>query len=56
MNKNFDCVEMKHKGAQEIRKKIGKLKQNEELRFWEEMTASLKKRKLELEGKKKIEA
>ncbi|MBD3383350.1 hypothetical protein GF407_00360 [candidate division KSB1 bacterium] len=55
MNKTIDCVEMKHKGAQKIRKKIGKLKQKKELQFWKEMTAFLKEWKLELEAKKKIE-
>jgi hypothetical protein len=56
MNKKFDCVDMKHKGAEKIRKKIGKLNPKEELQFWKEMTASLKKRKLQLEAKHKVEA
>jgi hypothetical protein len=56
MNKAFDCVEMKHKGADRIRKKIGKLKTKEELDFWQEMTDSLKKRKLVLEAKHKVDA
>lgn len=45
MNKPFDCVEMKHKGADRIRKKIGKLTAKEELQFWKKMTASLKNKK-----------
>jgi hypothetical protein len=56
MNKTFDCVDMKHKGAEKIRKKIGNFTQKEELQFWKDMTASLKKRKLQLEAKHKVEA
>lgn len=56
MNKAFDCVEMKHKGADRIRKKIGKLTAKEELKFWKEMTASLKKHKMQVLEKQKVEA
>jgi hypothetical protein len=56
MNKAFDCVEMKHKGADRIRKKIGKLSAKEELQFWKEMTASLKKYKMQISEKHKAEA
>jgi hypothetical protein len=56
MNKTFDCVEMKHKGADKIRKKIAKLSTKEELQFWKEMTASLKKRKMQISAKHKVEA
>lgn len=43
MNKSFDCVEMKHKGAERIRRKIAKLSMKEELRYWQDMTASLQR-------------
>jgi hypothetical protein len=56
MNKTFDCVKMKHKGADRIRKKIGKLTAKEELQFWKEMTASLIKHKMQISEKHKIEA
>ncbi len=56
MTKAFDCVEMKHKGADRIRKKIGKLTAKEELQFWKEMTASLKKHKMQVLEKQKVEA
>jgi hypothetical protein len=56
MNKAFDCVEMKHKGADRIRKKIGKLSAKEELQYWKEMTASLKKHKMQISEKHKVEA
>ena len=56
MNKTFDCVEMKHKGADRIRKKIGKLTAEEELQFWKKMTASLIKHKMQISEKHKVEA
>jgi len=56
MNKTFDCVEMKHRGAEEVRKKIGKLTPKEELQFWKEKTASLAERKSRIEGNRKVEA
>jgi hypothetical protein len=55
MNKAFDCVEMKHKGADRIRKKIGKLSAKEELQFWKEITASLKNHKMQISEKHKVE-
>ncbi len=48
MNKSFDCVELKHQGAERIRKRIGKLNTKEELQFWREMTVLLKTRKSKL--------
>ena len=56
MNKTFDCVEMKHKGAERIRKKIAKLTVKEEIQFWKEITTSIKKRKAQIEKKHKVEA
>jgi hypothetical protein len=56
MNKTFDCVEMKHQGAEKIRKRIGKLTPKEELQFWKEMTASLNERKSRIEGNRKVKA
>ncbi len=34
MMKKFDCVEMKHKGAQKLQKEIIGLSRGEELEFW----------------------
>lgn len=56
MNKTFDCVEMKHKGAENIRKKIGKLSAEEQVQFWKEMTASLKKQQARILQEQKTEA
>jgi len=43
MNKDFDCVEMKHKAAEKIQKKIVGLSTEDELKFWKEQTESLRK-------------
>ncbi len=34
IKKKFDCVEMKHKGAESIAKKISGLSPEDELDFW----------------------
>lgn len=42
--KTFDCVEMKHHGAEKIRPKIGRMTKEEELAFWQECSQILKQR------------
>ncbi len=56
MNKAFDCVEMKHRSADRIRKKMGKLSAKEELQYWKETTALLKKHKMQISVKHQVEA
>jgi len=56
MNKSFDCVKMKHKGADKVHNKITKLSIDEELKFWQEKTDKLKKRKREITKRGKITA
>jgi hypothetical protein len=34
--KRFDCVEMMHRGAEEIRKKIRRMTKKEQIEFWRE--------------------
>lgn len=43
MNKNFDCVEMKHRGAEQILKKLSGLTPEEELEFWKKRTKALQR-------------
>ena len=52
--KEYDCVEMKNKAAEKIKKKIAGLTPKEELTFWKNQTESLRKRQRELSGKQKI--
>lgn len=42
--KTFDCVEMKHRGADKIRAKIGRMTKEEELAFWQECSQTLRQR------------
>lgn len=53
MNKEFDCVEMKRKGAARLQKKIAGLSLEEELKFWHERTTALKKEQHSMRKKKK---
>lgn len=52
-NKEFDCVEMKRKGSEELRKKIDDFTIEEELKFWAERTKKLKIQQQKLRKKQK---
>lgn len=52
MNKKFDCVKMKRKGAEILQKKLSGLTLEEELKFWQERTSELKKEQQRLKDKK----
>ena len=41
MNKEFDCVRMKHKGAELVKKQIRGMSKEEELKFWQGRTKNL---------------
>jgi hypothetical protein len=43
MNKKFDCVEMKHQGAEQLLKKLSGLTLEQELEFWQKRTEALQK-------------
>ncbi len=43
MNKKFDCVEMKHQGAEQVLKRLSGLTPEQELAFWKKRTDVLKK-------------
>ena len=42
MNKEFDCVKMKHKAAEIINRKTSKLSIEEELNYWNKIAIELK--------------
>ena len=48
MNKKFDCVEMKHQAARIIQKKISKLSRAEELEYWKNHAADMRKQQKKL--------
>jgi hypothetical protein len=42
--KTFDCVEMKHRGAEKIREQTKGMTLEQELEFWQERSRILKRR------------
>lgn len=46
--KTFDCVEMKHYGAEEVQKIIAGMTPEEELAYWQSGTEELRRRQEEL--------
>ena len=48
MNKKFDCVEMKHRAARIIQKRISKLSREEELEYWRVQTRELREQQRKL--------
>ncbi len=40
--KKFDCVEMKHVGAEKIQEQIARMTREQEIRFWKERSQLLK--------------
>lgn len=42
--KTFDCVEMKHRGAEKVREKTKDMTLEQELTFWQERSCILKQR------------
>lgn len=42
--KTFDCVEMKHRGAEQLKEKIDRFTVQQELAFWAERSNELKQR------------
>jgi hypothetical protein len=55
IKKDFDCVEMKHKGAESIAEKISELSPTDELEFWKLSTQELIEMKNALENKREKE-
>ena len=49
--KTFDCVEMKRKGAERVMKRTEGMTLEEELKYWQEGTANLRKRQKQLASK-----
>lgn len=56
MNKQFDCVEMKRKGAERLQKKLTGLSIEEELKFWQERNKALMEERKTLIKRKKSSA
>ncbi len=54
-NKTFDCVELQHKGAEEIRKQTEGMTFEEEVEFWRRESELLKKIKEEVKKEKALD-
>ncbi len=54
MNKPFDCVEMKHKAGKVISRKLSRMTQQQQLKFWQAKHENLLKFKDNLSVRKKI--
>lgn len=52
MKKTFDCVEMKRQGAERLRERLSKMTRAEQVAFWRERTAALRRRAEELRQKR----
>ena len=48
--KKFDCVEMMHRGAEEVQKKIRGMTKKEEIAFWRERSRTLIQRQSKTQG------
>ena len=52
--KKFDCVEMKHKGAEKLHKVISGMTLDDELSFWKQGTDELKLRQNEIRRSRRV--
>jgi hypothetical protein len=48
--KTFDCVEMKHRGAEKVREQTKDMTLEQELAFWQERSRILKQRQKVAKG------
>ncbi len=54
--KTFDCVEMKHRGAERIYNQIANMTLKEQLTFWRERTELLRKHQQRVQMRSKTSA
>lgn len=45
MKKTFDCVEMKHRGAEKVQARLATMTLDEQVAYWERRGKELRKRK-----------
>ena len=51
IKKNFDCVELQHKGGQYVKSLIAGMTPDEELKFWDKETKRIQKKQATLKRK-----
>lgn len=54
--KTFDCVEMMHKGAAEVRRRLKGMSEKERIEYWRKRTEQLRARQLELRSSRDSKA
>ena len=53
MKKKFDCVEMMHQGAEQVRRQVEGMTMEEELAYWKQQTEALRQLKHDVEKKER---
>ena len=53
MKKKFDCVEMKHRGAETVQAKLAGMTLDEQVAYWERRGKEIRKRKSALMARRK---
>jgi hypothetical protein len=53
MKKTFDCVEMKHRGAELVQARLATMTLDEQVAYWERRGKELRKRKTALSARRK---
>ena len=48
--KKFDCVEMMHRGAEQVQKKIRRMSKKQEITFWRDRSQKLGQQKSKTQG------
>lgn len=51
--KKFDCVEMMHKGSEQVRKRLEGMSLEQQLEYWRQRTEDLREMKREAQAKRK---
>ena len=54
--KKFDCVEMKHLGAEKVQEQISGMTREEETRFWKERSQQLRRHQEAIKKERKSAA
>ena len=54
MKKTFDCVEMKHRGAEKVQARLATMTLDEQVAYWERRGMDILKAKAEILAKRKI--
>ena len=53
MKKTFDCVEMKHRGAESVQAMLASMTLDEQVAYWERRGKELRKRKASILARRK---